>query len=160
MEIYVLRHGIAENVKPGAKDADRALTAEGREKLKRVLKRARQAGVEPALILASPYRRAQETAEVAAEVLGYRGKVADTAALVPNSSPQEVWEEIRALKESSILLAGHEPLLSGCVAFLLGNPTLLVDMKKAALVRIDCDHFGAEPHGILKWMLTPATAGD
>jgi hypothetical protein len=35
-----------------------------------------------------------------------------------------------------------------------------VDMKKSALVRVDCDRFGPEPRGILKWMLTPATAGE
>jgi hypothetical protein len=31
-------------------------------------------------------------------------------------------------------------------------------MKKAALVRIDCDRLGPEPKGVLKWMLTPATS--
>jgi len=35
---------------------------------------------------------------------------------------------------------------------------LRVDMKKAALVRIDCDRIGREPRGVLKWMLTPAVA--
>jgi len=43
MQIYLLRHGIAEDAKPGQPDADRALTAEGRDKLRRVLKRARAA---------------------------------------------------------------------------------------------------------------------
>ena len=40
MQIYLLRHGIAENAGPGQPDSERALTAEGREKLLRVLKRA------------------------------------------------------------------------------------------------------------------------
>jgi hypothetical protein len=31
-------------------------------------------------------------------------------------------------------------------------------MKKAALVRIDCERIVAEPRGVLKWMLTPAVA--
>ncbi|MBV8904023.1 MAG: histidine phosphatase family protein, partial [Acidobacteriia bacterium] len=78
MELYLLRHGIAENGRPGLKDADRALTAEGKDKLKRVLVRARGAGVEPGVILSSPYRRALETAQIAAESLGYRGKIVQT----------------------------------------------------------------------------------
>jgi hypothetical protein len=41
------------------------------------------------------------------------------------------------------------------VAFLLDSPAMMVDMKKAALVRIDCDRIGTKPRGILKWMLTP-----
>ena len=44
MQIYLLRHGIAEDGKPGRPDSERALTEEGREKLRRVLKRARSAG--------------------------------------------------------------------------------------------------------------------
>ena len=155
----MLRHGIAENAPPGKPDSERALTAEGREKLRRVLLRAHGADVAPTLILASPYRRALETAEVAVEVLGYPGKVVKTRALVPDASPFDAWDEIRKRPgEPAILLASHEPLMSSLAAFLLASPALSVDMKKAALVRVDCDRIGPEPRGVLKWMLTPATA--
>ena len=161
MEIYLLRHGIAENGRPGMKDADRALTADGKEKLKRVLSRARKAEVKPGVILSSPYRRARETAEIASESLGYKGKIVETSALVPDAFPQQVWEEIRARQdESAILLASHEPLMSATLALLLASPALNVDMKKGGLARVDCDRFGTEPRGVLKWLLTPATAGD
>jgi len=154
MEIYLLRHGIAENARPGAPDAERALTDEGKDKLRRVLKRAR---VEPSLILSSPYRRAVETAEVAGEALGYKGKVVRTKALVPEASPYDAWEELRGRSgERAVLLAGHEPMMSTLAAFLLDSPALQVDMKKAALIRIDCEKTGPKPGGVLKWMLTPA----
>ena len=154
MEIYLLRHGIAEDARAGQSDSARALTAEGREKLKRVLKRAK---VKPALILSSPYRRALETAAVAAEVLDYSGEIVRTPALAPEAQPAGVWEEIRARRgEPSILLASHEPLMSSLAAFLLDCPALQVDMKKAALVRIDCEAAAQRPNGVLKWMLTPA----
>jgi phosphohistidine phosphatase len=161
MEIYLLRHAIAENARPGLKDADRALTDEGRQKLQRVLERARNAGVTPGLILSSPFRRALETAEIAMESLKYRGKIVQTAALVPDGNPRQVWDEIRSRKsESAVLLASHEPLMSSLVAHLLASPALMVDIKKAGLARIDCDGFGPEPRGVLKWLLTPATAGE
>jgi phosphohistidine phosphatase len=161
MQIYVLRHGIAEDGKPGRADAERALTEEGREKLRHVLKRAHGAGVAPSLILSSPYRRALETAAVAAEVLGYTGKVVKTGALEPDASPYDVWEEIRSRpEEKAVLLASHEPLTGTLVAFLLGSPSMFVDMKKGALVRVDCERLKPEPDGVLKWMLTPAVAGE
>jgi len=154
MQIYLLRHGIAEDARAGLADADRALTEEGREKLRRVLKRA---GFKPSLILSSPYRRALETAEIAAGVLGYGGKVARTRRLTPEASPFDLWEELRGHREEdAVLLASHEPLMSSLAAFLLECPALKVDMKKAALARIDCDRTGARPGGVLKWMLTPA----
>jgi phosphohistidine phosphatase len=161
MQIYLLRHGIAEDAHPGHPDSERALTGEGSEKLRRVLKRARLAGAAPGLILSSPYLRAVETADVAAVVLGYEGKVVRTRSLLPEASPFDAWEEIRSRKgEGSILLASHEPLMSSLVAFLLDSPAMQVDMKKAALVRVDCDRFGPEPRGVLRWMLTPALAGE
>jgi phosphohistidine phosphatase len=117
--------------------------------------------VKPAAILSSPYRRALETAAVAKETLGYGGEIERAEALVPNASPYDAWEEIRAHKaDGSVLLASHEPLMSSMAAFLLGATALQVDMKKAALVRVDCDRFGAQPKGVLKWMITPATAGE
>ena len=110
---------------------------------------------------APPYRRAVETAGIAVEVLGYQGKVVKTRALVPEASPFDTWEEIaKRPHERAILLAGHEPLMSSLAAFLLACPSLSVDMKKAALVRVDCDRLGAQPKGVLKWMLTPAVAGE
>ncbi len=139
MQIYLLRHGIAEDAKPGQPDSERALTGDGRD-----------------MILSSPYRRAVETAAVAAEVLGYKGEIVRTRALVPEASPFDTWDEIRQRKdERAILLASHEPLMSSMAAFLLDSPALRVEMKKAALMRIDCERFGPKAAGVLKWMLTP-----
>ena len=161
MEIYLLRHGIAEDAKAGEPDSDRALTKEGREKLRRVLKRARAAGVAPALILSSPYLRAVQTAEAAAEILGYSRGLVRTPALQPDTSPHDTWDEIRSHKdETSILLASHEPLMSSMLAFLLDSPALQTDMKKAALARVDCDRLTAKPRCVLKWMITPGLAGE
>jgi|SRR5271157_151725 len=161
MQIYLLRHGIAEDARAGLRDFDRALTPEGREKLRRVLERARAAGAAPAAILSSPLRRAVQTAQAAAEVLHYSGKIVQTRALAPDAPPAGAWGEIRGHpQEAAVLLASHEPLMSSLAAYLLDSPTLVVDMKKAALVRIDCERTGPSPSGVLKWMLTPAVAGD
>lgn len=158
MEIYLLRHGIAEDRQPGGPDADRALTGEGRDKLRRVLKRARAAGAAPTLIFSSPLRRAKETAEIAAGLLHYQGRIVETRALVPEASPYDIWEDLRTRKdETAVLLASHEPLMSSLAAFLLDSPALQVDMKKGALVRVDCDRFGPRPKAVLKWMITPAS---
>jgi len=155
VQIYLLRHGIAEDGKPGRPDSERALTSEGRDKLKRILKRARTADCSPTLILTSPYVRAVQTAEIAAEVFGYRKELLRTRALVPEASPHAAWEEIRVHRdEAAILLASHEPLMSTLAAFLLRSPTLQVDMKKGAIMRLETDRFPAEPHCVLKWMLT------
>ena len=155
----MLRHGIAEDRSATGRDADRRLTDDGRAKLRRVLERAHQAGVRPSLILSSPLRRALETAEIAAHELGYESKIVRIPALIPDASPQQVWDAIREHRdESALLLAGHEPLFSATVAYLLGCTREMVHFRKGAVVRIDVESISPTPAGVLEWMLTAKLA--
>lgn len=154
----MLRHAIAETRRQGRPDAARELTPSGMRKLRMVLRRARQAGVSPAVILTSPYERAKQTAEAAAESLGCR-KVIITKALVPSSSPADVWKQISGIEALSVLIVGHEPLLGQFVAFLLNCRDFELDLKKGTLVRLDVAVSEAHPTAVLKWMLTPKLAG-
>jgi phosphohistidine phosphatase SixA len=72
MEIYLLRHGAAERSSPGGRDADRKLTHEGIAAITSVIQQALHAGMNPSLILSSPYTRTMETARIAATLLAYR----------------------------------------------------------------------------------------
>lgn len=159
MQVYLLRHGIAEDAKAGMADRDRALVAEGRKKLRGVLDAVKGAGVRPDLILTSPYVRARQTAAIAREILG--GQLLESTALIPASQPEAVWTEIRTHHDASqILLVGHEPLFSRLMAYLLGAPELEVDFKKGAVARIDFDGgIGIRPRGGLRWFLTARLIG-
>ncbi len=159
MQLYLLRHAIAEEPVAGQADRDRALVLEGRKKLKEILRLARQADTAISLILTSPYRRARETAEMVADLLATEAELLETSTLEPGSQTEAVWQEVRAQKAvDSIMLVSHEPLLSYLTAFLLNSPSLRVDFKKSALVRIDVEAFGAQPQGTLRWMITPKIA--
>jgi phosphohistidine phosphatase len=147
MELYLLRHGIAEDAPAGQPDSARKLTPKGEEKTAEVVKMAQAAGAKP-------------SARIAARVLGYQGEIVQMKSLVPHGTPAAVWHDLRDYKdEESILLAGHEPLLSHLLGHLLNSPALQVEMKKSALVRIDLDGFGAAPRGTLRWMAIPKLAG-
>ena len=155
MEIYLLRHGIAEDQSPTQQDAHRALTNEGAARLREVLITVYKAGNSPQLILTSPYVRARQTAEIAREILRVESDIMESQALTPMAQPREAWDEIRALRsEQSILLASHEPLTGQLLGFLLGVPGLQVEFKKGAIARVDLHGFGPTPRGVLKWFLT------
>jgi phosphohistidine phosphatase len=161
MEIYILRHGLAEDAHGGMRDADRPLTPEGAKKLQPVLRRARAIDVRPAVILTSPYRRARETAQVAAEALRNGSKLVESRALTPEAAPEGVWDEIRIHKsEAQIMIVGHEPLLSSVYAYLLGAALVQIDVKKGSLGRVDVDRFTGQPRGVLRWLIHPKLAGD
>jgi phosphohistidine phosphatase len=161
MQIYVLRHGVAEDPGPGQSDASRRLTDKGKSKLRTILTRAREAGVAPDVILTSPLVRARETAVIAKEELGFAGELLETEVLVPFSTSVKVWEEIRSDYRDSaqILVVGHDPLFSDLVCFLTGAPCGRIIMKKGAMAFVEVDSPGPTPHGTLIWLLTAKTAG-
>ena len=158
MQVYLLRHGIAEDQHAGKSDAQRRLTPRGVRRLKDVLKQASSYETVPSLVLSSPLVRAFETAEIAASELGYKNDILQTTALTPESSPAQVWEEIRIHRgESAILLVGHEPLFSSLYSFLLDSPSLAVRVRKGSLGRIELDASSPRARGILHWILVPSS---
>jgi len=139
MEIYVLRHAEAEERETGLADRDRKLTAKGKRDLKDVLRVARKAEVAPDLILTSPLRRAQETAAIAAEVLGCK-TVGETRNLLPGASPEQIWKEIGTPARLSVLhSAVYEKLpFSSVIQTMLKHSTFTPPTKIGAGVDTAC----------------------
>lgn len=155
MHLYLLRHGIAAEAAAGQNDTDRALTSDGRRKLRKVLKAVAEAKVKPAQIWSSELKRAIQTAEIAKAVLGHPGEILRTKALAPGGDVEQVWDEIRVHRdEAGLMLVGHNPQFDQLAPYLLGTPHLAVDFKKGAIMRIDVESFGARPRGTLCWYLT------
>lgn len=158
MLLYIQRHGIAEDSSPLG-DSERELTDEGRLKLQLLLSAAKRAGVKPDLILCSPYVRAEQTAELAAQAFGVSEEPEAEGFLLPFSDVLATWEEIRALREfSSVLLVGHNPHLSELVSALLNSPGA-VAMKKGAMACLEINPASPRPSGSLVWLLTAKLAG-
>ncbi len=152
MELYLLRHGLAEHRSPTGRDPDRILTPDGIASLTRSLERARDAGARPSLILCSPYRRAVETAEIAARVLGCTAEILQSPALTPDSSPEDLWTEVRLYpSEPAILVAAHEPLLSMAAAWLVGGARGADAFRPAGMVALDFAALGPQPRGVIRW---------
>lgn len=159
MQVYLLRHGIAEENRSGKSDAERQLTAEGRRKLRETLRTVAEADAKPSLILTSPLQRAVQTAEIARSVLNHKGDLLETEALLPGANPEQVWDEIRVHKdEPELMLVGHDPLFTHLAGHFLGFPELNIDFKKGAILRVDFESFGPSPKGVLRWFLVAKLA--
>ncbi|MBI1353386.1 MAG: phosphohistidine phosphatase SixA [Acidobacteria bacterium] len=159
MKLYVLRHAIAED-RAGGPDSQRQLTQDGRRKLRKVIATARAAGFAPDHILVSPYVRAVQTAQIAAEELAFEEPLIETDKLLPYSPPLEIWDELRDFRDSGqLLIVGHNPQLSELACTLLGTPGDAIAMKKAALACFELHGMGPQPQASLCWLLTPRLAG-
>ncbi|BBH45281.1 phosphohistidine phosphatase SixA [Pseudomonas sp. KU43P] len=133
MKLWVLRHGEAE---PRANsDAERRLTAHGREQVlhsaARLLSQPLQA------IIASPYVRAQQTAALVHDTLGFVEPVRTVPWLTPDSDVREVIDEIERLGLEHVLLVSHQPLVSCLVGMLSEGHRQGPGMGTASLAELE-----------------------
>ncbi len=138
MDIYILRHGKAEDGSAEGGDEARRLTMKGAEEILGVGLWMAAQGLTFDLIAASPLVRAQETAAIIAGVLEYKKKPASWDVLAPGGEPDAVCHAIsRHGKSSAILLVGHEPLLSSLISRIIsGNESAGIVMTKGGLAKI------------------------
>src|SRR5215216_2819063 len=92
MELYFIRHAIAQQLgrKNDFTDEKRALTSEGRERMREATRGLHRIGVEFDLVLTSPLVRAVETAEIITGTLGLSKKeMKQTGNLAPGASTDD-----------------------------------------------------------------------
>ena len=160
MNLYLLRHGIAEERNPlGSKpDPARQLTPEGIRKIERIACAMQSMELEFDVVLSSPFLRAVETARIVADKFEVASKLEQDKSLAPDGNPQQLITSLekRGRKASHILLVGHEPYLSRLISLLVsGDTSLQIELKKGGLAFLEIRNLHYGRCAILKWLLTP-----
>jgi phosphohistidine phosphatase len=111
MELLVIRHGTAEDAKPGVDDSQRSLTKEGRKEMKKAAAGLTRLVETIDIIAASPLVRAQQTAEIVAAA--YDNLVIETLdSLSPGSDLGDLAKWLRDQASAEVVaIVGHEPHL-------------------------------------------------
>jgi phosphohistidine phosphatase len=137
--LCLLRHGIAidRDAVDAPAEEDRWLTGEGERKTIRAALGLRAMGVRPNAMICSPYRRAVQTAELAAACLGFPVEEIElTSALEPEASPAAIRVHL-GLLDGEVLAVGHAPNLDRVIASLLEVGTDVTALKKAGAAMVD-----------------------
>lgn len=168
MEIYFVRHGIAEERQDGLDHPDRELTKPGRKKTEQVAQRIKQLGLKFDLVQTSPYQRALQTAQILIDAgLGSQLEICDY--LSPEGDFQKwlKWLENQRFGEKSsdqehldkfqLALVGHEPDLSQWAETLIwGQPTQeRIVLKKAGMIGVEVPTTGSPVGRSQMFWLTP-----
>jgi phosphohistidine phosphatase len=128
MQLYVIRHGIAEDPTPGSADGQRALTGDGVKRMKRGVRGMRELGWSFDRILSSPWQRAVETAELLHPLCDADPIVTDLLTQSPRSELLAMIAE--NMGGDRIAVVGHEPWLGELVAWLAFGDTRHGDALK------------------------------
>jgi len=159
MKIYLVRHAIAENAGTSDYEDDsfRPLTDKGHEKMKKIASALKSLGVDPDLIVSSPYIRAGQTAAVLAKTLNYKEEIAYSDSLVPMGKPDDMIGEINEkYAVDELMLVGHEPSLSTLASVLItGSPDISINFKKGAICCLSVDDLHYDRKAVLEWLITP-----
>lgn len=155
MELLVIRHAIAVDRTEDVADADRPLTDRGRRRFRQVVSGLRALGLRVDQVLASPWLRAAETAELLAPIVLDDGPVRASPHLAAPPGP-ELIAELASAGVSRLAVVGHEPWLGELVATLTsGEPRHgeAVPLKKGGVAILD----GAPAPGgmVLRALLPP-----
>ena len=136
MRLWLLRHGQAEP--QAASDAARELTAHGRQEVQQAA--AQLLGRPLTAIMASPYVRAQQTAELVRLELGFSGSVQTVSWLTPDSDPRDVLKYLDEREHAEVLLVSHQPLIGALGGLLVhGHRQEPLPMRTASLAELEGD---------------------
>ncbi len=148
MKLYFVRHGEAEDLAPT--DHARALTENGKERVKKSAQVLKRLGITPKKIYSSPRIRAKQTAEIIAEALDMEVTFAEEVNFGFDTSNVKTF--LQSLKsKDEVMFVGHNPDMSQIVHKLTGAS---LSMKKGGLARIDMINAKAR-RGELVWLIAP-----
>ena len=136
MQLFVIRHAVAEDVEPGGDGTARALTEAGKAKLRQVVRGLRALDIRFERVLTSPWKRAVQTAKLLRPI-------ANAAPIATELLTQPPRAEIVALiaeQGATTAVVGHEPWLGELVAWLAFGDTRFGDaiaIKKSGVVWLE-----------------------
>ena len=145
MKLYLVQHA-----NPVAKEVDpeRPLSERGRDDLRKIASFIKPLGLGVDCLWHSGKKRAEQTAELLAEVVCVYQSHSQHDDLNPNDDVTIVKDEIISA-DKNIMIVGHMPFLGKLTSLLLGGG---ISFKQGGVV---CLNFSEDSKWQVEWMVTP-----
>jgi phosphohistidine phosphatase len=158
MDVYLVRHAIAatRDSTQSPDDSERPLTPEGEARFRKAARGLHRVVSQVDVVLASPYARAWQTAEILEREAGWPPPER-APELEPTRAPTDGAELLRRHASTSVALVGHEPYLSGLGSLLLAGDehAVAIELKKGAVVLLTVNPDVRPGSALLRWSATP-----
>jgi len=156
MNLYLIRHGDAENIAKGIKDFDRKLTSEGELKIKNAANYWKNIISGFDCIHSSPYVRAIQTAGIIASVFNYKNEIHTDRKIGSGSNTGDLIDIINDFDGNDVAYVGHQPDLSNHASALISGSGAYVEFKKGAIAKITFHNKVKEGKGVLEFLILPS----
>ncbi len=153
MQLFFLRHGIAEDRRSTGSDAERSLTEAGRQQLVLVARAMQRLAIRPTTVYSSPLVRTQQTTEIVVAGIGVQVTLAPE--LAPGCTFDQLQPLLRQASGDQTLVVGHAPDMGSLVASVIGAGGRAIRVPKAGLVCVEYDGRPRPGSGTLRYLLTP-----
>ena len=136
MKLYLMQHALAYSA---AEDRERPLNPTGINQAKAAARGIKRLGLEFDLIVASPKRRAHQTAALVAESVRFPySDILTTEAALPDQPPQQLLALLQKEPAGSrILVVGHQPQMAEVAGVLMQGGTILIGNAGLSCFEID-----------------------
>lgn len=158
MQLILMRHAIAEPRSDDYPDDRlRPLNKEGKRKHRLVSEGMRQMGIDFDEIVSSPLVRARQTADITAQVYGWKDPIVENDALGTGFSFAALSKLLESYDASAtVLCVGHEPDLSTFSARLLhGSGEVEIAFKKSGVMGVELADGVRAGGAVLQYFLKP-----
>ena len=158
MDLFILRHGEAgKRSASRGHDSKRPLTATGENEIIDIADSFKIIGIDFDVILTSPLKRAQQTADLVARQFKAQKKVRQVKELSPEGSKSDLYRMLSSFKEeTSLLIVGHNPYLSEMISEMVTDGKYgRIDVKKGGVAKIRVTNSTPKFKGELRWLITP-----
>lgn len=132
MELYLLRHGIAEDHSESGHDAHRILTANGIRQITHTALVMQLLQIQLDLIITSPLYRTRQTADIIGHTYNLQPIIDER--LAPGFEVNAMQLLVQQMRRPRVLMVGHEPDLGWLVT---ATTNQRVSVARASLIRLD-----------------------
>jgi phosphohistidine phosphatase len=155
MNLYLIRHSIAENITIDKKDFDRELTEEGKFVIKKTSEAWKNYIGNVDVVLTSPLRRAIQTAEIISTNLQDKQNLIKDNNLGTGSRTADLIDLLNSMEYKNVVVVGHQPDLSHHINNFCGTGSFNLAFPPASLAKIEFENSIKYGRGRLIYFIPP-----
>ncbi len=150
MNIFLIRHGYAENI---GNDYERNLTERGVKILNETFTALKK--IEPRIdvVVTSPLLRAMQTAKILHSIYNVEYEIVKENALANSAKTEDLLAMLNALPGDNIAFVGHQPDMSYHVSNLISNSGASVTFFPGSVAKIRFDGLPRMRAGVLELLV-------